>query len=483
MNVAELSSAASRDSVGAEVRAPHAPPWLGGFRDLSREHGFEPLEIEGALPGDLVGTLVRNGPVKFGVGGEPYGHWFDGDGGLTAVRFDGARALGATRVTQTAGLLRERAAGKRLFGGYDTPMARPFRELFMNDGKNAANTAVLLWQDRLFATCEAGKPFEVDARDLASIGEDDLGVIDGAFSAHAHYVPSRRTTYNFGLKQGRNTKVACYALPDHGAAQKIASFTIEGARLNHDFVVTDRHLVFTFAPMHLSLLALLMKKAPVSSAKWRPADGTEIVVVPIDDPTRILRFRTDAFLLEHTVNAWEENGDVVFDYTHYASPDGLESFARGLVRGVLEGPASATIRRGRVDPRRGTFASELLFGRAVELPRVAPRVEASRHRFAYYAEVGSDTPFAAVLKHDVRTGQVDRYAPGALEYPGEAVFVPKGGDAEDDGYVLTLVYDARRDRTRLDVLDARRFADGPIAKCWFDHAVPFGFHGAWSQAG
>jgi carotenoid cleavage dioxygenase len=45
-----------------------------------------------------------------------------------------------------------------------------------------------------------------------------------------------------------------------------------------------------------------------------------------------------------------------------------------------------------------------------------------------------------------------------------------------------MVYDARRDRSALEVLDARAIGDGPVAACHFDHAVPFGFHGAWAPA-
>ena len=68
-------------------------------------------------------------------------------------------------------------------------------------------------------------------------------------------------------------------------------------------------------------------------------------------------------------------------------------------------------------------------------------------------------------------------------YGGEPVFVPRpGASDEDDGWVLTMVYDARRDRSALEVLDARAIDAGPVATCHFDHAIPFGFHGAWVGA-
>ena len=52
--------------------------------DLGREHGFEPLVIEGKLPAGLRGTLYRNGPGQFGIGGTRYTHPFEADGAVTA---------------------------------------------------------------------------------------------------------------------------------------------------------------------------------------------------------------------------------------------------------------------------------------------------------------------------------------------------------------------------------------------------------------
>jgi all-trans-8'-apo-beta-carotenal 15,15'-oxygenase len=464
------------------------PPWLGGLQDLSREHGFEPLRVQGALPAGLAGTLYRNGPGRFSVGGERYRHWFDGDGAISAVRIEEGRALGAARVVQTAGLEREQRAGKRLFGGYGTPMARPFREIFLNDTKNPANTSVLLWQGRLFATCEADRPYEMARDDLSTFGESLLdGVLVGPFSAHPHRVASRRATYNFGVRLGRRSRVDVYALPDEGRARHLTSFPLDGLRFNHDFAVTENHLVFAFAPQYMSLLGVLMGGSPVGGAKWRPQLGTEIVVVPIDRPSAMRRFRVDAFMLEHVANAFEDGGDLLIDYTHYASPDGLERFAGSVLTGKIAGPLSCHLRRMRVSLGRDDLRSEVLLNRPVELPRVAPSVEARRHRYGYAVEFGTrgpDEPSGALIKHDLHTGRVDAYVPGDGRYAGEGVFVPRpDAGSEDDGWLLTMVYDAKADASALEILDARSPGDGPVATCWFDHPIPLGFHGLWAPRG
>src|SRR5260370_1113773 len=56
--VASVTPAAARAS-------EHAHLWRRAFADLSREHGFEPLAVEGRLPAELRGTLVPTEPSLF----------------------------------------------------------------------------------------------------------------------------------------------------------------------------------------------------------------------------------------------------------------------------------------------------------------------------------------------------------------------------------------------------------------------------------
>src|SRR5688572_12825454 len=123
-------------------------PWRGIFRDLPREHGFEPLRIEGSLPSELAGSLYRCGPARFSVGGDPYPHWFDGDGAVTAVRLQGGRAHGAVRMVDTHWKRAEQSANRRLYRGY-SQTGQGLRRWLLP--KNPANTAVLPWNGELLA--------------------------------------------------------------------------------------------------------------------------------------------------------------------------------------------------------------------------------------------------------------------------------------------------------------------------------------------
>jgi len=56
------------------------------------------------------------------------------------------------------------------------------------------------------------------------------------------------------------------------------------------------------------------------------------------------------------------------------------------------------------------------------------------------------------------------------------------GRGEDEGWILTMVYDAERDASDLVVLDATSFSGPPVATVHLPARVPFGFHGSWVPA-
>jgi carotenoid cleavage dioxygenase-like enzyme len=491
MAIEERLTPPTRADESATPRGVGASSWLRGLVDLPREHGFEPLSVEGTLPPTLRGTYYRNGPGRFVVGRERYAHWFDGDGVVAAVRIEDGRAYGASRFVLTEGLLRERRANKRLFGSWGTGMARPLRELFLNDRKNPVNTNVILYQGELLALCEGGKPYVLSPDDLTTRQETDLGVISQAFSAHYHRVPSRRATYNFGLAVGTKSTVELYELPDRGAPRRLTSFQIDGMRMSHDFVVTEHHAVFVFAPWYASIWRVVAKREGfASSGTWHPERGTEIVVVSLDEPSSIRRFVVDAFYLAHTGNGFEDNGQVVFEYTHYNDLDDLEGYVSSVASGRVRRSLASSLRRARLDPHSGAFSIETVVDQPIEMPRVAPRMEqTARHRFVYCAgfrhpaEAG-ETAWNTVWKFDLERGTRESYAAGDDRYVSEPIFIPRSQSpdtAEDDGHVITLVLDAEKNTSALEVLDARDLERGPVARCAFDHVIPLGFHGIWTE--
>lgn len=465
-----------------------SPSWRGFTDDLPREHGFEPLRIEGRLPADLCGTLYRNGPALSDGLGSSYAHLFDGDGAVSAVRFSAGAACGAVRLVQTRGLTAERAAGRRLYACFATPATSWWRALG-GQVKNSANTSVVVWGERLLALFEGGLPTEIDPTTLATIGETRLeGAVPATFSAHPHRVDRRRAIYNFGMRPGRRSWLDLFELSDAGRARRLASLPLSSARVVHDFIATDDHLIFFISPVTLRELRQLLGIGTVlDNLRWQPELGTEVIVVPIDDPERPVRFHVDAFHVWHFANASSKGDELIVDYVRFADFGSIDVLRRA---GALAARPTAVgqLHRARIDLRRRRLGSEPLREGSCEFPAVAPATLGTPAAEVYLAAhspgCGDRGPFDALVAVDPhRPARARLVGFGADRYPSEPVVAPKRTGPPGAGYLLTLVYDAVEHRSHIAVLDTQALEKGVLARAWFDHHIPMTFHGTWVETG
>ncbi len=470
-----------------KIQTQPTPDWTAAFEDVQREHDFVPLRIEGRVPDDLQGTLYRNGPGYFTRPSGRVGHWFDGDGVISAVRFHEGAAQGAVRIIDTPTRARE-LSGEPLVGAFGTrgPWLKGLASLFTKKLRNPANTSIMVAGDKLLALYEAGLPTALSPQ-LDTLGPTDLeGAVVHTFSAHPHYVASRNMTYNFGVRYGPRCKVDFYALDPSGRAQHLAAHKLSSIPMVHDFIATDRHLVLFASPIHLSVwTTLLGLETPADALRWRPEEGTEVLVVPIDAPTSATRFKAQPFYQWHFANAYEEGESIVIDLVDYQDFDSHQ-FLQGLFqKGTPSAPAKGQLARLRLNPRQKRIDRELLFGGSCEFPRVAPHREGQKHSTVYMATHSS--PHAAKTEPFDRLTLVDvdrqcahhlDFGPGT--YPSEPVFVPRANARDDrDGYLVAVVFDSAAKRSFAVVIDAQKPEEGAIARAWFEASVPPTFHGTW----
>ncbi len=108
-----------------------------------------------------------------------------------------------------------------------------------------------------------------------------------------------------------------------------------------------------------------------------------------------------------------------------------------------------------------------------------------RHRYGYAPGFSLATgtvgvQFGGLLKHDLDRGTTEERAFAPDQSAGEAVFVPASPNAgEDEGWLLSLIYDGGRDASDLVILDATDFTGPEVARVHLPQRVPYGFHGWW----
>ncbi|HET8775609.1 MAG TPA: carotenoid oxygenase family protein [Thermoanaerobaculia bacterium] len=448
-------------------------PWRGVFRDLPREHGFEPLRVEGTLPEQLRGVLYRCGPARFSIGGEPYLHWFDADGAVAAVRFEGSRVDAAVRTVATRWLRREQAANRQLYRSY-AQLGRGWRR-WLTLPKNPANISVMPFDGQVLALWEAGLPISLDPATLETRGETNLGGrIGPTFSAHPHRVG--KTLFNFGVHYGAKFSIDLYRFERE--ITRVASVPLPRPTIIHDFIVTAKHAVFFCAPVRLRLARLLAGMGSFdSNLAWEPEHGTEVIVIPLANPGKPVRFTVPPFFQWHFVNAWEEGDTLVVDYLPYDDFETNAWFGRAPYEPARQPPPSRYA-RARLDLKAKRMDVDVLSEVSLDFPAIHPEAAGRPHDQVWLLDLQDSIP-PSLARFDTKRRTLRRVPLGDNTFPSEAVVVP--AMVGSDGWVLSLVYDGERDASYVAVIDGARPEDGPVARLWFDHAIPFLFHGAWAQ--
>jgi all-trans-8'-apo-beta-carotenal 15,15'-oxygenase len=444
------------------------------YADLTREHGFEPLRLEGKVPADLQGTLYRSGPATSGRFGKPYVHMFEGDGAIAAVRFNDSKVTGAARLLRSAGYLEEENAGKALYQSAASPAQR-FKRFVQGKQKNTGNTSVMNWNGSLYALMEIAPPLAFD-RELNTIGDTTLGgVVRGAFSAHPHAVVSRRTTYNFGANWGLNAGLCTYALPWGGEARLITELKLDKPVMLHDFAATEKHLVFLVSPARFKLSTLLLGFGDAADfLAWHPEDGTEVIIVPIDAPDQVRRFRIEPFFQIHVAGGFEQGDFTCVDVFRYADSSVMKRNIQEIDKPAILGDYVRLY-----IPHHGEHVhSESLSATGLEFGSVDARYAGSSFRYTHAITIENDRD--GLVRVDTVQGTEEKFFFSDYERMGEPVFVPRSAQAsEGDGYILTLCYQGKTHTSYWGVFDTRSISDGPILKAHYDHHIPSGFHGAW----
>jgi all-trans-8'-apo-beta-carotenal 15,15'-oxygenase len=466
-------------------------PWAKAIAHSGTEFAPTPLQvISGAIPQGLRGTLYHNGSARLERAGERIRHWFDGDGAILGVHFTDAGATGVYRYVQTEGYQAEEKAGKFIFGSYDRTPSGSFWQQFSLPVKNTANSGLLALPDRLLALWGVGSPHALDLATLKTFGiEQQLGLEpDAPYSAHPKRDPDTGEIYNFGVSYGPKAMLHLYRSSATGKLLRKAAISLDKQPLIHDFILTQKYLVFFIPPVYLNLLPFLTKfKSFSKSLDWQPDKGTQVLVIDRDTFSVVSRSTTEPWFQWRFGNGCvDADGTVIVTLIRYQAFPQINQFLQEVAAGQTQTAAPGTLWQIRLDPQSAQVIDmRQLLDRGCEYPTIAPTQVGKPWRFTYLsvqrpdAVIGQELP-GAIARFDHQTGTLTEANFGENRCSVSPIYA---ADAEhpDQGWILTEVFDRDRNRSEIWIFDAAYLDAEPTCKLALPYVLPLGFQGIWTS--
>lgn len=445
-------------------------PYLeGNFAPVSDEVSVSDLPVTGTLPPELNGRYLRigpnpTGPVETGSGH----HWLVGQGMVHGVRLRDGRAEWY----------------RNRFVRGDVPQDSP-------------NTNILAHGGRLLALIEGGETPVSIAPDLNRMSTwTSDGALRGGFTAHPKIDPVSGEMHSISYLIDPGADHLRYVVLDAtGKATHTAELPVSGVPMVHDMALTATRVVVLDLPVTLSTDAVgrLAAGRPGSGdglpMRWNEEHPSRVGVLPRGGTADQIRwFDAPRAYVFHVLNAYDTpDGSIVMDVVRY------NTVFRDFVRGPADGlPALA---RWTVSPHRGTVSEQIMSDHSIEWPRINRARTGRAHRYGWFGATGPESLRLSddvdrdrggsfepgpLVKFDTTTGEVSTHDFGTGRVTQEPAFVARpGAEAEDDGWILSVVHDGNTDSSELVVLDAADVTAAPLARVHLPRRVPFGFHGNW----
>lgn len=431
--------------------------WLRSFKNVREVHRPLPLKpIIGKVPKSLHGTWYKASPGEFDKYNSPTIHPYDGDGFISAIRFDNGEATYQARFVNTQHRQKEQQAQKRLYtGAFGTPP-------YLKSLKNPANTSVFYWNKELVVFSDCGPAYRLDPLTLETKGlfsnfkegfplQTKLPLVDyliggDVLGAHPKIVDQGKTFVYYTLRNSlTDATITFYEAKSDGTLYKKDYPLPYPLYFTHDFTVTPTHYVFVQHNLELDLANY--KQGIINCLRSNPQRPFNLVhVLPrvtLNAPTTAT-IATQPFFITHHL-ALHDNNLYATAYSHCFDWN------------ILPPPGFIT----KIDLLNQT---EALIDKWIEFP-----VPSQKHTYALHLNEKQNTLLQLLPPHQTKQSWT------ALSRQ----FLSEPMVDSSDTYVMCLCYDATVHRSYVYIFETKDIEQGPITIIEMPEVIPVGLHGTF----
>jgi carotenoid cleavage dioxygenase-like enzyme len=247
----------------------------------------------------------------------------------------------------------------------------------------------------------------------------------------------------------------------------------------HSFGLSERWLVLAEFPYVVNPLRLALRRRPyIENYRWKPGLGTRFTLIDRTSGETVGPLVCEPRFGFHHVNAYEDGDRVIVDICTFADPRIVEDLYMDRLRAGRP-VARPALERFVLSPATRSVEIERITDAPLDLPRINyGRCNERPYRYVWGVGIDGEDWINRIIKVDVQAREATEWAEDGC-YPGEPVFVATPEtDGEDDGVLLSVVFDGSDGTSFLLVLDAATLAER--ARAEVPHHIPFGFHGQFA---
>ena len=473
--------------------------WSSAYKNVEKELTNESLNISrGENIKDLNGTLLRNGPGILERGGQWVHHPFDGDGMITAIKFENGKPSLTNKFVKTKGYLEEQKSKKFIYRGvFGTQKSGGILNNALDlKFKNIANTHVVKLGNEVLALWEAAGPHALDPNSLETIGLSTLkGVLkpNEAFSAHPKIDLNSKLSpellVTFGVQTGPKSTIRLMEFTNAG--ENCGELLLDrkdkfdGFAFLHDFAITTNWAIFLQNAIDFNPLPFVMgQKGAAQCLKSNPNKKAKFFIIPRESglfrgqPSLVID-APEGFVFHH-VNAYEKDTKIILDsifYNDFPSVGPDENFRDIDFEKYPEGK----LKRSTIDLKKKTTEVETISEQCCEFAMVNPKNLGLKASFSWmastYQKLGN-APLQAIKKINLVTKEEILWSAGPSGFVSEPIMVPsKKSSKEDEGFLFILLWNGARRGSDLVILDAKDLKELAIYE--LPISIPHGLHGSW----
>lgn len=429
----------------------------GALAPLADEVDEVNLEVDGEIPVDLNGVLLRNGPNPFN--GRFEGHdvlsWWPAAAMFHALYFENGKVM----------RYRNRWARTRQWAAYHGSD-------YTGDGVDSnPNVNFVHHAGELLALGESAKPVVINTK-LESLGESRQRGLNRGMAAHPKKDPLTGELITF--RTDWNQPWLSYGVTNAGGDEVFATdIDVASPMMMHDMAITPTHSIFF--DLGVAYDFSLLQQGFTIPLRWHNDRECRIGVMPRYGG-KVQWVSIAPCFIQHIANAYNHNDHtVIVDAVRYpwylrVSTESNRFEANPL--GVLW--------RYTIDLQTGDVTETAIDDRGIEFPRINESLTGQPYRYMYAVSQPTNEEIRGVVKYHVQSGEMQHYDVPLGDQNGEPVFVPKqNASSDDDGWLLIYVYRRNTDTSDLIILDANDIERGECATVHLKSRVPAGFHAAW----